>query len=264
VFFAFVFSTASVSIAHGSPFQLDDFEDGNAEDGSPFTWTPGGAPGGTRTVINGDYLISNSALSSSYAPEASGVRDATITTQLRMTSAGNNGFAGIFVRSPTTASYWAGIDWNGTLYVGESPGSDGIGIRESVVSSLAPRTTDVLLELSAVGDQVNFYAWELGQSRPAMPQLSFQDVTLPSGPFGFVINGQGQATTVAYRWFEAVPEPTTITLLIIGSIGAGLLCRKRLMAWRPVAVGQVATRLWRTLPDNSLPNRREQLPSSGA
>jgi hypothetical protein len=227
-FLAFIVTTLSLSIANGSPFQLDDFEDGNADDGSPFTWTPGGYPGGTRTVINGDYLISNTGTSTSYAPEANVVGDVAITTQLPMTSAVNNGFAGIFVRSPTTtASYWAGIEWDGTLYVGESPGSDGSGIRESVDSSLSPRSTDVLLELSAIGYQINFYAWELGQSRPAMPQLSFQDETLSSGPFGFVINGQGQATTVAYRWFEAVPEPSGTALLVSAVTCLALGVRRR-------------------------------------
>jgi hypothetical protein len=143
------------------------------------------------------------------------VTDVTITTQLRMTSAGNSGFAGIFVRSPTAVdAYWAGIDWNGTLYLGEAPGSDGIGIRETLGSTLDPRDTDILMELSANGKQIDFFAWELGQARPTIPQLSSLDDTILTGEFGFLINGQGQATTVAYRWFEAVPEPATITLLL--------------------------------------------------
>ena len=61
--------------AHAQEYFLDDFEDGNAEDGEPGTWvhgsTPWGTfPGGTQEVVDGEHVVFLDELMPRHAPKS--------------------------------------------------------------------------------------------------------------------------------------------------------------------------------------------------
>jgi hypothetical protein len=215
----------SISNAGVLPFS-DDFEDGSATDGSPGTWVPGAAPRGTRHVVNGDYVVSHTGLLSSYVEESDTlVGDISIRTQLRILETNSSAFAYVFARSPDAAAYFGGINSNGELAIGETTSSGGITTHiRNFFTGIDPQTTDVLLQFDIIGNELSLRAWAEGSPKPVSPQLVSHDNTLTSGSFGVFMFTDSQSS-VAYRWFEAVPEPSS-AILVLGSL-FGLISLRR-------------------------------------
>jgi hypothetical protein len=149
--------TSAHSFAGLLPF-IDNFEDGSATDGSPGTWLPGGSAEAVREVVGGDYILSHTALASSFV-EGSTTGDVSIRTQLRILETDSFVFAAVFARSPSFASYFGGIRETGEIAIGESFAGGGITTRERVFTELNPFTTDVLLQFDVIGDQISLTAW---------------------------------------------------------------------------------------------------------
>lgn len=80
---------------------IDDFEDGDATDGSPVTWVPSATySGGTREVVDGDYVIGHNSAASSVVEGSDELADISICTQLRIVaSSGAWVFPGVFARA---------------------------------------------------------------------------------------------------------------------------------------------------------------------
>src|SRR3954451_5708810 len=87
--------------ASAAPVFFDDFNDHNAQDGSPVTWVPGT---GTWDASSGDYVATGSIPRVSLVP-AFLLGDTSARTQVRVT--GNIG-ASIALRRPTPLVGYAG------------------------------------------------------------------------------------------------------------------------------------------------------------
>ncbi|MEZ6097982.1 MAG: PEP-CTERM sorting domain-containing protein [Pirellulaceae bacterium] len=214
--YVLLLAVPAISGAAVLPF-FEDFEDGDATDGSPATWSPGAQPTGTRIVSGGDYIFTASSLASSYVEESADlVGDISIQTQIRFLETNAESYAGVFARSPDFRSYWGGITDSGQLYIGEElENGTSTNVRGPVSTGINARVNDALLQFDVFGNTIGLTAWEDGRDKPMQPQISFQDDSLVSGTFGLFIQSNA-STKVAFRWFEAVPEPSTLVLLVFG------------------------------------------------
>jgi hypothetical protein len=201
------------------PF-LDDFEDLSATDGSPATWVQGGT-NGVSQVIAGDYVLSG--VQTSFFPVDVGVfRDGSVRAQLRFLQSNSSTAAYVFARSPTAAGYLGAIRQDGALVIVEAFDSLPIEVLgETVGTSLNPMARDVVLQLDTAGNRISLTAWHDGDAMPSQPQVVVFDDSLTFGDVGVGISpdprvGPGAHSQVAFRYFEAIPEPSTVAL---GSLG---------------------------------------------
>jgi hypothetical protein len=203
-------------------FFIDDFEDGDATDGDPVTWVPGLAPdAATREVIAGDYVLSSNVTSSSLVQEYSDLGDVSVLTKLRITELGGSvAIAGVLARRSENASYFGGIWPDGRLRVGETDSSLGFVQWHDEQTALDPLGSDILLNLEVRGSEISLTGWEDGHPRPETPQVSFTDDSLSQGGVGLFLD-TGDPSTVAFRFFANVPEPSAflLTLLALGVVG---------------------------------------------
>lgn len=188
---------------------FDDFRDGNAGDGSPVTWVPGLVDGGNRSVVDGSYRISAVGFASSFGQELPFYTDATIETQLRIVD--GSGFAGVFGRSPSFSTYFAAINADGFLGIGESMEDGSVSALGTFQTGLDPTIEDVVLRFDLLGSTLSATVWSVGEAIPE-PQVVVQDDTLSLGGVGFVIDGGNEGSTIDYRYFRLVPEPTSNSL----------------------------------------------------
>jgi hypothetical protein len=199
---------------------FDDFEDGSVTDGSPVTWLPGSFTGGTSEVVAGSYEISGTVVSSS-ADGTLSFRDGSIRTQLRFLESNSASVAYLNARSPTVAAYLGVIRQDGLIAIAESSDAGALQIHSEVATSLDPVARDVILQLDTIGNRISLWAWHAGDPKPNQPQLAVFDDTLTFGSVVIGIGtdariGAGGFSRVAFRHFEAIPEPTSV---ILGSLG---------------------------------------------
>ena len=212
------------------PF-TDDFQDGDATDGSPVTWreqAEGGLPG-IREVQDGDYIQQGPGYFGSYVNESSvppfgPIGDVSIRTQLRVIDTDNSWvFSSLAAGGGTNDQgnvqlLWGGIRENGGLFLGEF--FEGANVTHvSTELGFTPVDVDVHLQLDVRNNTLSLTAWADGSPKPESPQLVHARTTPPPSPgaFGFFTNSNENNTPrVAFRSFSAVPEPTTSTLLLLG------------------------------------------------
>lgn len=228
---------AQTNSARAQPFFVDDFEDGNATDGNPFTWLPDSITFTQAVVSNGDLVIRSDSTDRDapgyYISELTDLRDGLFRTQLRFAEAnGDFAFAGIFARNsqPSTPAYIGGIFADGRIRIVELADSlVQFPTEREISTSLDPMTNDVLIELELLGTRVGLRAWEPGSDRPAQPQLSFTDDTLSEGTVGLFLDTLGGPAEVRFRSFTSVPEPATAGVAVMGlaSLGGFVLLRRR-------------------------------------
>jgi RNA polymerase sigma factor (sigma-70 family) len=219
--------------ARASTIFFDDFEDGSVTDGSPVTWLPGSFTGGTSQVVAGSYEISGTVVSSS-ADGTLSFRDGSIRTQLRFLESNNATVAFLNARSPTVAAYLGVIRQDGLIAIAESSDASALQIHSEIATSLDPVARDVVLQLDTIGNRISLWAWHAGDPKPNQPQLVVLDDTLTFGSVVVGIGtdariGAGGFSRVAFRHFEAVPEPSTAALGSLGLVAlASFACRARL------------------------------------
>ena len=212
----------------GSLPLLDNFEDGDLTDGSPANWRAL-QDNGSFFPIGGDMRITGELVTT--VVDGVDVADTVLRTQLRFAiDAGDNVTAGVFARTPeiSPTSFYAVLTPDGRLSAGRS-GPDFADNQITTSLSITPKTQDAIIELDVRDDLINARAWALGEARPLAPQITFTDDTLTDGSIGLVLNGQtfGEpATTVDFRYFEAVPEPASSALFAIAMVGALLGVRR--------------------------------------
>jgi hypothetical protein len=213
------------------PF-VDDFSNGDATDGIPGTWIPGGQPDAIQDASSGDFVITASALSFSSVQELIGLRDVSIETQVTFSQTFNGDFASIWARGTDdeAGSYWGGIRDNGLLGIGRENGDGSNTIFDTIGTPLDPVNGDVLLRFDVIGNQISLFAWQAGSTMPASPQLTEQDnVWTEGGHLGLSLNpnldgGDSQASVV-FRYYAVVPEPATLLLAMLGM--ASVCCYRR-------------------------------------
>jgi hypothetical protein len=205
---------------------LDDFNDRNAQDGSPVTWAPGT---GTWDASSGDYVATGSIPRVSLVP-AFLLGDTSARTQVRVT--GNIG-ASIALRRPTPlVGYAGGIRPDGTLSISRVDGTAAAVILGTWVVPFNPVAQDVLIQCDAFDNKLSLWAWQVGESMPNEPQVVAFDSTYAQGYAGLTSPGPTASTSDAttFRFVEVadthiVPEPSTFLLTSLA--GCGLLYARR-------------------------------------
>lgn len=202
----------------------DSFNDGNAQDGSPFTWDITAATPGVYSATTGDYLLSapgdpdgeggadfddNSLIAS--VGGAFIFTDTYVRTQALVLPGPNEGEVGgtlgVFARyNPATVSGYAAILSNGSdLQLLKVVGG---GAAELDSFNLDVDTAaDAVIQLDVIGDLLNVYVWRPGTAKPVDPIMTFNDSTFTSGRAGIVHNENDDNTIGVFRFATAQDTP---------------------------------------------------------
>jgi len=207
---------------------FDDFNDGNAGDGTPVTWVPGS---GTWDASSGDYVATGSL------PRVSRVTahvlgDTSARTQARVVG---NVAANLAVRRPGVNHGYAGvIRPDGSMTIAKFGDFPPVALGSAVVP-FNPVQQDVMLQFDAFGDRLSLWAWPVGERMPNEPQVVAFDNTYAEGPVGLISSSAAglPSDSTTYRFVqvadthitEIIPEPSTFVLMSLA--GCGLLCARR-------------------------------------
>jgi RNA polymerase sigma factor (sigma-70 family) len=229
-----------VAGVRASTILFDDFNDGDATDGSPWSWRPwteGGVGGGMLDASTGDFVLTPNADVPIGAILEPGVNltNLSIRTQVRNTGSGDASVqgTGIIVHADFANPNWAffdcGIGTNGSLYIfSHGPNID----LAETQTNLRPLEEDVVLQLDLIGSSLRLFAWRSGEPMPAQPHVQATSNLHTSGSIGIYYNpptGNGSAT---FRYVHiattSIPEPSSLALSSLGALGlAGLAFRFR-------------------------------------
>jgi hypothetical protein len=225
--FALASLAAAPSLAPAAGW-YDNFNDGNAKDGSPVTWATTPLPG-VYSATTGDFLLSapgdadgeggadfddNSLIAS---VNQNFPADVYVRTQALVLPGPNEGelggTLGVFARyNPATVSGYAAILSNGTdlqlLLV-----DGGAAFELDSFNIDVDTAADALIELDVIGDLLNVYAWRPGTAKPTEPVMTFNDSTFTSGVAGIVYNENDDNTIGVFRFVTAsdAPLPAPVT-----------------------------------------------------
>ena len=198
---------------------FDDFNDGNAEDGNPVTWTYNelNLTPGEYVVVNGDYSLStpgnglkddstlasvNVTLGNTYVRTQAFIQPGALPDEV-------GGNVGVLARyNPDSISGYAVILDDGQQYAllrltNGAPeavlaGSDDIGIDAA---------TDVMIELDVVGDLLSVYFWRPGEAKPSEPFVTATDDVYATGRAGILYNEDDDNTAGIFRFAAAQDTP---------------------------------------------------------
>jgi hypothetical protein len=207
---------------------LDDFNDGNAGDGTPVTWVPGS---GTWDASSGDYVATGSLPRVSRVLEHV-LGDTSARTQARVVG---NVAANLAVRRPGVNEGYAGvIRPDGSMTIARF----GVGAPVALGSAVVPFNPvqqDVVLQFDAFGDKLSLWAWPVGGPYPVEPQVVAFDNAYLEGPVGLISSSAAALPTdsTTYRFIQVAdtqipiptPEPSTFALMSLA--GCGLLLARR-------------------------------------
>lgn len=201
----------------------EDFEDGNASDGTPLEWIPGTFSAGERRVNDGSFVVTSSEISSTVPRELLGtsVDDLSIFASMRFSVASGGSFAGIYGRSNQFDAYAALLDESGSLFLVRNSAL-GVEVLDSVALSLSPLQHDVSIRLDMIGDTISAKAWPSDKVEPLAYSVSGVEAEpLPPGALGLILSPNG-LSTVEFRevYTLHVPEPGSGAALIVGLFGA--------------------------------------------
>src|SRR5215212_711121 len=176
---------------------LDDFNDGNAGDGTPVTWVPGS---GTWDASSGDYVATGSFPRVSRVLEHV-LSDTSARTQARVVG---NVAVNLAVRRPGVNEGYAGvIRPDGSMTIARF----GVGAPVALGSAVVPFNPvqqDVMLQFDAFGDKLSLWAWPVGQPMPNEPQLVAFDNSYPQGPVGLISSSAAglPSDSTTYRFIQ--------------------------------------------------------------
>ena len=132
----------------------DDFLDGAWDDEVPLQWNLGS---GEASVVDGD-LVLKPAAEGELAIMSANVEAVSMRAQFRITQ----GIAGLWLPEFAEAVW---IDQGGTLMTQSE---------QSVSTSLRPSQRDVVMQIDAIGERLDVWAWEAGiPPTAAEPLLEF-------------------------------------------------------------------------------------------
>lgn len=135
------------------------------------------------------------------------MRHRTRARALKTTKLHDKNVAGLGVRfNPATFSgYVAVLDNGGLLTVVRSD----MGNLEELDVPTLPITadTDVIVEMVALGSQIDTYVWRPGEPRPSTPASSVVDTTYTSGRAAIVYNEDDNNTAGVFRFAAAQDTP---------------------------------------------------------
>jgi hypothetical protein len=228
------------TIARADTILFDDFNDGNATDGSPWTWRPwteGGTANGTFDASTGDLVLTpqsgNNTLAAVLQP-AVNLADLSIRTQLSNTGANNPDTqgTGFVVRGDSSANlrgYDCGIDTDGLVYMlSHGPFAE----LANAPTDLRPLEEDVVLQLDLIGTSLKLFAWRSGEPMPLQPQVQVSSKLHSSGTIGIYYNPSPDNGSATFRYVHiadmSIPEPSSFVLGSLGAVAVtGLAIRLR-------------------------------------
>jgi hypothetical protein len=196
----------------------DDFNDGNAEDGNPVTWTYNeiGFTPGIYSAASGDYSLSapggsnNDSLVATVGTSLANTYVRTQTISLPGTlPEETGGNVGVVARLDPfqLTGYGAILDDAGQLELLRIDFGAPVPLVPSIPGTGFDAITDVIIELNIVGDQLSVFAWRPGDAKPTTPLATAQDATYASGRAGIVFNEDDDNTTGVFRFAAAQDSP---------------------------------------------------------
>ena len=180
--------------ASGGNIFFDDFNDGNAQDGTPVTWTPGL---GTWDASSGDYVATGPTTPRVSRALAYVLGDVSARAQVRVV--GNIAATIGLRRTQPLVGYAGVVRVNGTIGIARVGGAAGPVNLGSAVVPFNVGEQDVLLQFDAFGNKLSLWAWRVDEEMPVEPQLVVFDDTYSAGPVALVSPG-----------FNALPSASTI------------------------------------------------------
>lgn len=206
-------------------FFVDSFDDMDLNDGEPVNWAASVPEGTMASSASGDLVVTPQE-AVFVAVENHTYDDVTVRTRISLPAAKPWYATEVFARADGTRSYGAGIT------SGSHPDSRTISIGgffpdfESLVTvptALDPAETDVVLQLDVVGDLLTLTAHAAGAPPESAQRVSVRDSRLTQGTIGVAhwdtccfVGPRPVPTPATFRYFEAVPEPTTFALAASG------------------------------------------------
>jgi hypothetical protein len=130
---------------------FDNFNDGNAQDGTPVSWVPVSGFPGTFDASSGDFFLAPSQRAITAAVPAFTLDDASIRTQVRILQpSAPGGGVELLARGnrATLATYLAGLSEQGTVYIRRS---DIPGSFSSANTALRPLEEDIMMQFDVFG-----------------------------------------------------------------------------------------------------------------
>lgn len=208
----------------------DDFNDMNTTDGNPVSWAFDGTNlPGIYSAATGDYVLSARSVDGqgfgnndsliAYVPTSFTTTYARTQTVIQPGEAPEEigGNVGLAIRwDPATLSGYVGILDDGDQFelllvqfgAPITLGSErGIGL---------DARNDVIVELSAVGDQISLYGWYPGQAKPETPLFTAIDSTYTSGFAGVIYNEDDDNTAGVFRYAAAQDTPFIDDVGVLG------------------------------------------------
>lgn len=228
--------SAGLDTASGQTIFRDDFSDGSATDGSPVTWTPEPLSPGSYDASSGDYVLSNGAIMVSTVP-AHVLEDTSVRVRAVFLGGDNpNNFVGVAARRGSVYGYAAVLSRTGSIdIVRVDPDFQATSLVQAFLP-FNPIDNEVFLQLDAIGNELRFWAWPVGEAMPSEPQLTVVDAVYGAGAPGVAAiaapSGQAVFRSVHVAGTH-IPEPSTLALagLILVGIAAACYQRTRRNAW---------------------------------
>lgn len=212
----FLWFTAPYSPVRAGDLFYDDFEDGNAADGSPVKWAPfAGFSDGVFDAKSGDFVLTSNTEEGPLVALADGLsaEDVSLRTQVRVDGT-VDGIA-LFARFVGGVhTYQAGIESDGDVYIGWNDGDATYHNLAQVNSDLLVNQEDISLQFDVIGDSLKLFAWRSTDPMPVLPTVEVID-DLISGPGDIgLLYDPSSAGSGLFRFVEsaAVPEPSGIAL----------------------------------------------------
>jgi hypothetical protein len=146
---------------------------------------------------------------------------------------GNRDAGVVWARSEAGVGvYWGAIDSEGLLAIGYVPPIGDNQFLNSTSTSLDPVTKDVRLQFDVFGDRLALTAWQDGDAKPISPQLTaIDDRQQVGGGVGLTLvpnlDGGSAPAAVVFRYYSVVPEPSSLGLAGMATLGALGLARLR-------------------------------------
>jgi hypothetical protein len=211
----------------------DTFNDGDAEDGMPVTWSPIlFEPPGIFDASSGDYVIETAG--AGFQTAVSGVpaivlTDTSIRTRVRLLkSTGVYDTLGVLARVERGGlqSYYGGIEPSGDLYINlTNNNKPDLG---RATTDLQPLQEDVMLQLDVIGSSIKLWAWRPEEPMPSVPQISINDSDLIAGePMVLVHQSSSPSARGVFRFVHVadvhIPESSTLLLGLLALCITGAL-----------------------------------------
>jgi hypothetical protein len=213
---------------------FDDFNDGDAEDGSPLTWTPYPVLPGDYNATSGDYVLnpgfgaSNDdsmavLIETANNPTIPAFTDVSVRTRGTIIPDPESDLVGgnlVLISRfdfATFSGYISYLDDGGQMWIGTFTGgaeSDQIVVYDPddqvpPVEDFIHAGQEVVIQLDTFGNELSFTAWYPGEPQPAVPNISGTSPSMEglpsysSGSTGLAYNEDDDFTAGVFRWAKA-------------------------------------------------------------